>query len=405
MLNASPITGSMAPLRSSLLRDSVLSSSFDAEELLRFEELGEIIAPPSGATIFERGAPSDFLYVVLDGALLPASPSGDPPRFWVGPGDVCGEMGFVLGAPRSTTMMAFGPAPRLWRIHRDVLSRSGVAITRMLAALSRVVLARLEAPTPASASWAEADYCDHDHPRVAAMARRLARPTPLETAHAIWAELWKMPYRFGTWQWTASETAARGYGMCTTKAILQVALMRALGVECGYVKGELDGPLVRACMPRVYHPRFQRPTFKHYYAAARIDGRWIPLDGSFSRGSLGLIAETEHHVKSVVEWDAMVHGFASAAGLRGMDPFDIVVHDDITEVMRKAATYDAKNALAMNVRLDRAQSFAAPVPVYAEQAERALAYGSHEAARALLLFGLAADADELRRREAPAKAA
>ena len=386
--------------RRSILADSILSSSLGAEELERLETLGEVVAVPSGTVVFEAGAPSEYLYVVLDGALVPATPSGVP-SFWIGPGDLCGEVGFVMGSPRSTTMIAFGPDPRLWRLHRNALSHlvlpRGVLATRLLGAIARTIATRLETPRSGAAGWTEADYCDHDDPSVTALARKLARRTPLETATAIWAAIWAMPYRFGSWQWTASETIARGHGMCTTKAILQVSLMRALGIDCGYVKAELDGPLVRACMPRVYAPRFQRPTFKHYYAAAHIDGRWIPLDGSFSVGSLSLIAQTEAHVKPFVSWDATVEGFAhGAASLRGTDPYAIVAHPDLTEVMRKNATYDAKNADAMNVLLDRAQGYVAPVRPYVAHMHHALAVGSALTARKVVMDGLAADIAELR---------
>ncbi len=352
--------------------------------------------PSRPSVVFEAGSASDYLYVVLDGALLPVMPSGDPPSFWVGPGDVCGEVGFALGTPRRTTMIAFGPQPLFWRIHRHVLSHfgdpAGVLATRLLAVIARALQARLEKPARGAATWTEADYADHHHPAVVAMARRLARATPLETACTIWAALWKMPYRFGSWQWTAAETMERGHGMCTTKAVLQVALMRALGIECGYVRGVLDGPLVRACMPRVYAPRFQRPTFKHYYAAARVDGRWTPLDASFSVGSLSLIAKTQHHVRPFVAWDARVEGFVNgAATLGGTDPYAIDVCGDIRDVMCKTATYDAKNADAMNVLLDRAQGYVAPVTRYVAGMERALAHGAHLIAREVMLEGLQAD--------------
>jgi len=401
MIMALTLPAPVVPPHGSILGESVLSSSLDAEALHRLEALGEVVARDPGAVVFEAGAPADFLYVVLDGALLPMMPFGAPPSFWVGPGDVCGEVGFALGTPRGTTMIAFGPAPRVWRIHRKVLAHlggdTGAAVSRLLAVISRAVAARTETPAAEAATRTEADYCDHRSPVVTAMARQLYRRTPFETACAIWATLWKMPYRFGSWQWTASETIARRHGMCTTKAVLQVALMRALDIECGYVRGVLVGPLVRACMPAAYAPRFDRPTFKHYYAAARIDGRWIPLDASFSVGSLSLIAETEKHVRPFVMWDALVEGCVNgAATLGGTDPYAIEVCSDIQDVMRKNATYDAKNAAAMNVLLDRAQGYAAPVAGYVAAMDRALAGGSPAAARELVLNGLRTDVSRLR---------
>lgn len=402
-----PITSFAAPTithRRSVLADSILASSLAEDDLEHLEELGEIVTVPSGTALFEAGAPSDHLYVVLDGALLPETSAGAPP-FWVGPGDLCGEVGFVRGTPRSTTMVAYGPSPRFFRIHHctlgDVARPHGAATTRLLGAIARTICARMEGPRTDAASYDDASWCDQDHPAVLVMAQKLARKSTLETACAIWAALWRMPYRFGSWQWTASETLARGHGMCTTKAILQVALMRALGIDCGYVKGELQGPLVRACMPRAYAPRFERPTFKHYYAAARVDGRWIPLDGSFSYGSLSLIAETELHVKPFVSWDATVEGFANgAASLGGTDPYAIEAHPDLADVMRKNPTYDAKNADAMNVLLDRAQGYKAPMRPYVARMERALAAGNVLAARTLVMEGLASDIAALRNRTA-----
>jgi CRP-like cAMP-binding protein len=410
MNTASTIVGSQISHRCSALHTSVLALTLAPRELSRLEGLGEVVMVPSGTKIFQKGEAADFLYVVLDGVLVPEVQLSEQPSFWVGPGDVCGEVGFVLGSPRSTTMIVLGPAPRLWRIHRDVLAllggASGVAVTRLLTALGRVIRARLDPVASRLAEVTEAEYCDHHHPRVAALAQQLRRATPFETACAIWSHVWSMPYRFGSWQWSASDTLGRGHGMCTTKAVLQVALMRAAGIEGGYVKATLDGALVRACMAPVYHPRFERATFKHYYAAARLSGRWIPLDASFSRGSLALIAETEPSVKPYVTWNALDHGYAhGSATLRGTDPFAIEVHPDLADVMCKTPTYDAKNADGMNVLLDRAQGYVAPVAAYAVQAEHALAAGSPLSARGLVMAGLAAEAMRLHHRPAGTRAA
>ena len=96
-------------------------------ELSRLEGLGEVVMVPSGTRVFQKGDAPDFLYLVLDGVMVPEASLSGQPSFWVGPGDVCGELSFVLGTPRSTTMIALGPSPRLWRIHRDVRER-GVTV-------------------------------------------------------------------------------------------------------------------------------------------------------------------------------------------------------------------------------------------------------------------------------------
>jgi CRP-like cAMP-binding protein len=403
MNTASTLAGPQASPRCLFLQDSVLSSSLSVRELARLELLGEVVAVPSGTPIFRKGDPSEHLYVVLDGLIVPETAQADQVGFWVGPGDVCGEVGFVLGTPRNTTMVVLGLAPLLWRIRRDVLahlgSASGVAVTRMLAAVARAVRARLDPQTSALAGTAEEDLCDHRHPSVVAVARRLTRRTPLQTASAIWSAVWEMPHRFGPSRWSASDTLARGHGTAISKAILQVALLRAAGIEAGYVKTAVDGSLVRACMPGAYHGRFMRESFRHFHAAARIDGQWIPFDASFSRGALALIAVTEPRVKPLLKWDARKEGFANLpATLAGTDPLAIEVHHDLGEPLDKVSAQDAKNADAINVRLDRAQGFVPQAPAYVTQMEHAFAVGSFLAARNFVVAGLAADAAELLRR-------
>ncbi len=385
----------------SVLHDTVLSRALGASHLACLEELGEEVVVPAGAAIFAAGEPSHFLYAVLDGVLVPEPEQGAAPAYWIGPGDVCGEIGFVLGSERNTTVRAFGGPARVWRIHRDVLAQrrgdAAIAAGRLVAALSTVVRARLEA-LPRRSDRTEAEYCNHRHPSVAAMAAGLARETPAESAGAVWAAVWRIPYRFGSWQWSASETLARGHGMCTTKAVLQVALLRALGIEAGYVHGALSGPLVRACMPRAYHERFDRRSFKHYFAAARLDGRWVPLDASFSRASLALIAETEASVAPFVEWNGAEAGYANGiASMSGTDPFAVEVHADMPGVMSKTPSYDGKNADAMNVLLDRAQGYAPRPPRYVAAMERLFAARSWQAGLATVLTGFARDAAMLRR--------
>src|SRR5205085_355719 len=54
-----------------VLHDTVLSHAFGARHLARLEKLGEEVVLPAGTAIFQTGEPSHFLYVVLDGVLVP----------------------------------------------------------------------------------------------------------------------------------------------------------------------------------------------------------------------------------------------------------------------------------------------------------------------------------------------
>ena len=70
--------------RCSVLRDSVIAASFGAEDLMHLAELGEVVTLSPGSAVFEAGAPADHLFVVLEGAFMPA---------------VLVEIGFITNRP------------------------------------------------------------------------------------------------------------------------------------------------------------------------------------------------------------------------------------------------------------------------------------------------------------------
>jgi CRP-like cAMP-binding protein len=61
----------------------------------------------AGHTLFVEGAPSSNLYVLLTGSAIVKKNGRRIGR--VGPGDVVGELGVILGGPRSATVQAETP--------------------------------------------------------------------------------------------------------------------------------------------------------------------------------------------------------------------------------------------------------------------------------------------------------
>jgi CRP/FNR family cyclic AMP-dependent transcriptional regulator len=59
---------------------------------------------PAGTTIFEKGAPGDFMYVILDGELEVWA--GNELTEVLGPGQIVGEMALIDSEPRSATVVA-----------------------------------------------------------------------------------------------------------------------------------------------------------------------------------------------------------------------------------------------------------------------------------------------------------
>lgn len=102
------------PLSSDALRAVDLLSGNDSFKNVREEYLVEFVRQGQrkrfldGAQLMEQGQPSDCLYVLLKGLVkVERDLSGQAIKLAeLGPGDVVGEMGVFIGAPRSATVTA-----------------------------------------------------------------------------------------------------------------------------------------------------------------------------------------------------------------------------------------------------------------------------------------------------------
>jgi hypothetical protein len=164
-----------------------------------------------------------------------------------------------------------------------------------------------------------------------------------------------MPYRFGPWQERASDTLRRGVGMCTTKANLQVALMRAAGLEAGFVESPMPTSVLGKLMPDGWLA-LQRPVVKHYFAAVKLGGRWHATDASYDDASYGIYVLSFPHTASL-RYPTLAEGqpYAPAFLAKYADPWDIAVVPDLNEEMGKQSRFKPRHFEALNTRLDRAR--------------------------------------------------
>ena len=101
--------------------------------------------------------------------------------------------------------------------------------------------------------------CDADHPSVAQLSRELTAEADSVAAAAACIRSWIRRHIVNTLQDksdTASQTLSKREGMCTNKANLQIALLRAAGIPAGYslvhiTKQAFEGPHT---LPAVYEP-------------------------------------------------------------------------------------------------------------------------------------------------------
>lgn len=197
--------------------------------------------------------------------------------------------------------------------------------------------------------------CDVNHPAIRRRAARLLRTTEEATAQAVFAFVQAMPYRFGNWQERASDTLARGSGMCTTKANLQVALMRACGLEAGFAEVPMEMSVLGKLMPDAWLP-MMRPTVRHYFGAVKLGGRWHAADSSYNDDSMRI------YLEQIPGFDYLLPArigtgtpYSPAHSHDGLDMFDIAVVPHLNDEMSKKSRFSPMQFEALNTRLDRAQ--------------------------------------------------
>ena len=310
------------------------------------------------------------VHVVLAGRL--AAPGG----LWHGPGNHFAASREPLQAlDDPTTVWTLETGQYAWR------SPANKSLREAWADAVRAATGDELAAGPPKLLPDPATLCDQGHPAVLALAHSLRRESPAASAQAIFHAMQRMPYRFGLWQETASRTLARGSGMCTTKANLQVALLRALDMEAGFVEVPLDIGVLGVLMPEAWRA-LMRTQVKHYFAAVKLSGRWHPADASFCDPSCMLFTEAAPYLGAMVPaWFDEGRPFHPVAYIQGTDPFDIQVLPHIHAEMGKTSRFLPRHFEAMNTRLDHtwrstAPAQPAPHPTHATHATRRTE-GSH----------------------------
>lgn len=294
-----------------------------------------------GETLSERGIQP--LNVVLDGRL-----AGD--THWFGPGNHF--------EPRGQTLKAVDLPARIWAIDLGGETWTAPDNRPIRRAFAQALLAADAAEadaTPPAVLPDPATLCDVDHPDIRRQAARLRRATPASTAESILKFVHGFPYRFGAWQERASDTLSRGVGMCTTKTNLQVALMRAAGLESGFVEIPMSTSVLGKLMPTGWLA-LQRPTVKHYFAAVKLNGVWHGADSSYDFASYRIFLEMfpwmAHREEPVLTEGAP---YIPALEIQHADLFDITVVDNIAEEMGKRSRFLTPHFEALNTRVDRAR--------------------------------------------------
>ncbi|WP_028672032.1 transglutaminase-like domain-containing protein [Saccharospirillum impatiens] len=343
-----------------LFRDTTLGFYLDdkADAIFR---LGSVTKLDTDAPLVN---PSPYrLFAVLQGRLGHATS-------WHGPGNH-----FMAAQSDSQgPLTALGDTVLVW--HLDLASDAWQAPGAMslrramtLAMLASDAACKSVAPVPDAQLPDKTTLCDYQHPAIQKCARQLKGNTQADTARNIFYFVQAIPYRFGTWQETASTTLAKGVGMCTTKANLQVALCRASNIEAGYIEAPLELSVLGIIMPPSWR-LLMRSSFKHYYAAMKINGRWHSADATFNDDVCDAFVEANPEFAQLVPV-TFAEGFpySPSALMNQTDPFlsDEEVLPHLEEEMSKKSRFSMAHFEALNTALDRIQSVYMPLVNQAQQ--------------------------------------
>ncbi len=344
------------------LRETKLSLNVRMPTLEKLYRLGESGTYRPNQILFHKNEPAKYLYVILDGDVILDYANNTESNIWLGAGDFVGEIGFILGRHRLATARSGPDGCTVWRIHRKQLFQHrnqshSILLALLLVSLSPHIQSRmaiLNEPVPDPVDLLQ-NHCDTQHPSVQQMAAMLDTGDPWDTAMMIWRFIQTMPYRFGYWDMKASDVLRMGYGMCTTKANLQVALLRAVGIESGFAELKVPSDFVATLLPKGYRRRVGT-YIKHYFAVARLNGQWFPCDASFSKESLSVMAREIPEVADCLN-RTMKRGepFNMVGEYIGLSPFEFKLLPDLQSILFKKPFYGKHNLDAMNILLDQAQ--------------------------------------------------
>ena len=379
-----------------MLSETKLSTMLEPQVLFKIQWLGSKITLGPHETLYTHGDKSDHLFITLEGELF--WHNGDI-KGWIGPGDFIGEIGFLLGTDRVGTVVVGEQPTTLWRVSRQNLLRpddieTTILMTHLLIGLSPYMEIRMMEITE-EIQVAEdiiTNHCDSDNPSIKYIAEILRGRDDWESAINVWDYVRTMPYRFGFWYVKASQTFELGFGMCTTKSNLQVALLRAMGIRANYGEADVAAEYLIPFLPPAYRYKITK-NIRHYFGLVYLDGQWWRSDASFTKESLQLLAAEVPKYSFLIQkgFDRHQHFAVEQEG----DMLEYHMIEDLSHVMAKRPFYKAGNVEAMNLLLDKAQGTFRPIPIWVNSTKELLRYRP-DAALIKALAGSVTEAQTIR---------
>lgn len=155
----------------------------------------------------------------------------------------------------------------------------------------------------------ETKYCNYSNPLLKERAIEVTKPYSNDSQKAIALFNYvrdNILYKFNYWNIKASDTLKDGYGMCTNKNNLLIAMLRAINIPAGYgilkVKAkEYFGPI----MLDFFRNKISEESV-HIYTQAYLSNTWIKCDPSTDKALSEKTAYFNYSTE-LVSWNGSNH--------------------------------------------------------------------------------------------------
>lgn len=335
------------------LNDTLLRLHLSAEEIATIANKGEFITVDPNSYIFKKYSQPGFLYIVVQGCVKLDLPFWRKPVFIL-PGHFFGELSFVLGTKTTFAIKTHHMPVVLWKIRRDILLEPSEIVLKFIKVVTnklQIRLNKLTGPFKPRKKISKT-FLDRDDYSIKNIANHLRGDSEEKTVDHVFSFVRSMPYRFGFWQLSASQVLGLGYGMCTSKATLQAALLAQHNIAFRFMMLKKETAVLNCLIPDAYLD-FLGEYYKHYFIEVNLDGQWYICDATFPDRLIEKMAKSGIDCADLI---GVTFSKEKAVEFRKRAIYDDAIPVlDFGKVLAKQAFYDEDHIESMNTVLDEIQ--------------------------------------------------
>jgi transglutaminase-like putative cysteine protease len=180
-------------------------------------------------------------------------------------------------------------------------------------------------------------YCDFDHPVVSSLARDLAKDEqdPARATEATFKYIRdNIRFGFDLVRVKASETLAKGYGVCYNKSLLLVALLRSNKIPSRMAYFPVNREFMRPAMGDACQTLTE--TINHCFTQVLLNGEWVATDATLDTATYQTLFKP-YPVLWGIDWDGkkdmQLYTEHIAGPIVVIEDIDAAIQQDVGNVM------------------------------------------------------------------------